>query len=141
LIEYAAGRANTTVPVQRMLTTTAEEIRIRAATLAAEAVSSGLRADVIAGFSAVGGGSAPGVDLPTWLIALEKEGLSASALEEQLRRLHPAVIARIDRDRVVLDLRTVLPHQDAELSSSLRRLQTREAASSSGAQPDKAHTQ
>jgi L-seryl-tRNA(Ser) seleniumtransferase len=141
LIEYAAGRANTTVPVQRMLTTTAEEIRIRAAALAAELVSAGLRAEVIAGFSAVGGGSAPGVDLPTWLIALEKEGLSASALEEQLRGLHPAVIARIDRDRVVLDLRTVLPHQDAELSSSLRRLQTREAASSSGAQPDKAHTQ
>ncbi len=141
LIEYAAGRANTTVPVQRMLTTTAEEIRTRAATLAAELVSAGLRAEVIAGFSAVGGGSAPGVDLPTWLIALEKEGLSASALEEQLRGLHPAVIARIDRDRVVLDLRTVLPHQDAELSSSLRRLQTREAASSSGAQPDKAHSQ
>jgi hypothetical protein len=41
----------------------------------------------------------------------------------------------------VLDLRTVLPHQDAELSSLLRRLQTTEAASSSGAQPDKAHTQ
>jgi L-seryl-tRNA(Ser) seleniumtransferase len=141
LIEYATGRANTTVPVQRMLTTTAEEIRTRAATLAAELVSAGLRAEVIAGFSAVGRGSAPGVDLPTWLIALEKEGLSASALEEQLRGLHPAVIARIDRDRVVLDLRTVLPHQDAELSSSLRRLQTREAASSSGAQPNKAHSQ
>jgi L-seryl-tRNA(Ser) seleniumtransferase len=141
LIEYAAGRANTTVPVQRMLTMTAEEIRARAATLAAELVSAGLRADVIAGASAVGGGSAPGVDLPTWLIAVEKKGLSASALEEQLRGLNPAVIARIDHDRVVLDLRTVLPHQDAELSSSLQRWQTQEAAPSSGAQPDKAHPQ
>jgi L-seryl-tRNA(Ser) seleniumtransferase len=141
LIEYAAGRANTTVPVQRMLAMTAEEIRTRAAALVAGLGSAGLRADVIAGFSAVGGGSAPGVDLPTWLVALEKEGVSASALEEQLRGLNPAVIARIDHDRVVLDLRTVLPHQDTELASSLQRLQTQEVTSRSGTQPDKAHSQ
>ena len=141
LSEYAAGRANTTVPVQRMLTMTAEEIRTRAATLAAELVGVGLRADVVAGVSAVGGGSAPGVDLPTWLIALEKEGLSASALEAQLRQLNPAVIARIDRDRVVLDLRTVLPDQDAGLSSALQRLHVQEPASSSSAKPDKANPQ
>jgi L-seryl-tRNA(Ser) seleniumtransferase len=141
LIEYAAGRANATVPVQQMLHMTAEEIRTRAATLAAALVGADLRAEVIAGSSAVGGGSAPGVDLPTWLIALEKEGLSASALEEQLRRLNPAVIARIDRNRVVLDLRTVLPHQDAELSSAFHQLHVHETASSSSTKPDKADPQ
>ena len=63
--------------------------------------------------SAVGGGSAPGVELPTWLVAIAKDGLTPDALEARLRRLTPPVIARIERDRVLLDLRTVLPDQDA----------------------------
>ena len=58
--------------------------------------------------SAVGGGSAPGVELPTWLVAIAKDDLSPDALEERLRSLTPPVIARIENDRLLLDLRTVL---------------------------------
>ena len=79
----------------------------------------GWRAEVVPGVSAIGGGSAPGVELPTWLVAIAKDGLSADALEERLRRLTPPVIARIEDDRVLLDLRTVLPQQDALLLSLL----------------------
>jgi L-seryl-tRNA(Ser) seleniumtransferase len=68
------------------------------------------------GASAIGGGSAPTVDLPTVLIALEWPGLSADALEERLRALDPPVIARIEDDGVVLDLRTVLPWQELALT-------------------------
>jgi L-seryl-tRNA(Ser) seleniumtransferase len=68
--------------------------------------------------SAIGGGSAPGVELPTWLIAIEKPGVTPDALEALLRRRSPPVIARIERDRVLLDLRTVLPDQDSALSAS-----------------------
>ena len=117
LVEYAAGRAAATVPVQRMLTTTADEIRTRAEASAAQIAGlAGWRAHVVEGVSAVGGGSAPGVDLPTWLVVVEKDDTSPDALEERLRRLTPPVIARIDTDRVVLDLRTVLPEQDALLA-------------------------
>jgi L-seryl-tRNA(Ser) seleniumtransferase len=77
------------------------------------------RAVLISGSSAVGGGSAPGVELPTVLIAVEHSQLSADGLEERLRRLDPPVIARIDHDRVVLDLRTVLEHQDETLAAAL----------------------
>jgi L-seryl-tRNA(Ser) seleniumtransferase len=120
LTEYAAGRAAATVPVQRMLTMTAEEIRVRADALAARLRAiEGWRADLLAGASAVGGGSAPGVELPTWLVAIEKRGLSPDALEERLRRLTPPVIARIERDRVLLDLRTVPPDEDQQLLGSL----------------------
>ena len=72
--------------------------------------------------SAVGGGSAPGVELPTWLVAIAKDGLTPDALEERLRRLTPPVIARIEHDRVLLDLRTVLPEQDALLVALLSDL-------------------
>ncbi len=122
LIEYAAGRAATTVPVQRMLTLTADDIRPRGDTLAAAiGTSAGWRAEIVAGVSAIGGGSAPGVELPTWLVAIAKDDLSADALEERLRQLTPPVIARIEHDRVVLDLRTVLPEQDTQLASLLLR--------------------
>jgi len=116
LAEYAAGRASATIPVQRMLTMGADEIRVRAEALAARLnVIDGWRAELRAGASAVGGGSAPGVELATWLVAIEKRGLTPDALEERLRRLTPPVVARIERDRVLLDLRTVVPDQDQTL--------------------------
>ena len=116
LEEYAAGRARATVPVQRMLTMSAEEIHGRAAALAGriEAIA-GWRATLMPGASPVGGGSAPGVELATWLVAVAREDLTPDGLEKRLRALAPPVIARIERDRVLLDLRTVLPEQDAEI--------------------------
>ena len=118
LAEYAAGRAQTTVPVQRMLATTADEIRARAEVVAAAIrAHNGWRADVVQGMSAIGGGSAPGVELPTWLIAIEKSGMTPDALETHLRTLTPPVIARIERDRLLLDLRTVPRDQDSLLAA------------------------
>jgi L-seryl-tRNA(Ser) seleniumtransferase len=123
LAEYAAGRAQTTVPVQRMLATTADEIRARAdAVAAAIRGHNGWRADVVQGMSAIGGGSAPGVELPTWLIAIEKSGVTPDALEALLRGQPTPIVARIEHDRVLLDLRTVQPHQDSALLGSLASL-------------------
>jgi L-seryl-tRNA(Ser) seleniumtransferase len=54
------------------------------------------------------------------MLALTRRGASASALEAALRRLDPPVIARIERDRLVLDLRTVFEDEDASLVAGLR---------------------
>jgi L-seryl-tRNA(Ser) seleniumtransferase len=48
--------------------------------------------------------------------------MSASQLERRLREQTPPVIARIENDRVVLDLRTVAPEDDAALAGLLGRL-------------------
>jgi L-seryl-tRNA(Ser) seleniumtransferase len=118
LAEYVAGRASMTVPVQRMLTMPAEEIRARAEIVAAAiARVAGWSAELAGGVSAIGGGSAPGVELATCLIAIAKDGLTPDALEARLRQLTPPVIARIERDHLVLDLRTVLPDQDQALAT------------------------
>ena len=123
LVEYAAGRATTTVPVQRMLTAGADEIRARADALtSALGAVTGWRCDVVPGMSAIGGGSAAGVELPTWLAAIAKDALSADALETRLRLQTPPIVSRIEDDRVVLDLRTVLPSQDALLVALLSDL-------------------
>jgi len=120
LSEYAAGRSARTVPVQRMLHTTADEIEARCMAIAEQLAPAGWRAAIMSGASAVGGGSAPGLTLPTVLLALERDGESASSLEGWLRLLDPPVVARIEHDRVVLDLRTVLPDQDSLLVSLLK---------------------
>ena len=60
--------------------------------------------------------------LSTWLVAIEKPDLTPDALEERLRGLTPPVIARIEHDQVLLDLRTVLPEQD-EMLAALEKAQ------------------
>ncbi len=123
LAEYAAGRASTTVPVQRMLTMTADDILPRATALqSALSTADGWTTELVRGGSAAGGGSAPGLELPTWLVALEKRGLSAAALEERLRLSTPPIVARVERDRVLLDLRTVFPADDNQLALLLKRI-------------------
>jgi len=78
--------------------------------------------EIIEGFSAVGGGAAPGLELPTRLLALSAAGESPDRLDARLRALRPPVIGRIEHDRLVLDLRTVLPDQDELLADSLAGL-------------------
>ena len=121
LSEYRAGRAASTIPVQRMLHLSAEEIETRAQALAETLAAKGWRVALVSGSSAVGGGSAPGLELPTVLLSIAKDGESADATERWLRSLDPPVIARIEHDRVVLDLRTVLPEQDDALTALLSR--------------------
>ena len=106
-----------------MLAMSADEIHARAEAVARQiAQRSGWHASVIGGASAVGGGSAPGVELRTHLVAIAKNGMTADALEQQLRQLTPPIVARIERDRLVLDLRTVLPEHDAALAALIARI-------------------
>jgi L-seryl-tRNA(Ser) seleniumtransferase len=120
LEEHAIGRGQDGVPVQRMLRLSAEAIGRRAEALAAALTTAGWRSRVVAGMSTVGGGSAPGAELPTRLIELERDGLTADGIEQHLRSLDPPVIARVQNDRVVIDLRTVAPGEDSLLLTLLR---------------------
>jgi L-seryl-tRNA(Ser) seleniumtransferase len=119
LIEHATGRARESVPVIRMIAMSVAAIEARAQALADRLRREGWQADVVDGASAIGGGSAPGVELPTRLLAIGRAGLGAAALEAALRARHPPVIARIVEDRVVLDLRTVLEDQDESLARAI----------------------
>jgi L-seryl-tRNA(Ser) seleniumtransferase len=113
--------ARSRIPVYRMLTMRAVEIeeRARAMVAALEGLSN-IRCDLLDGESTVGGGSAPGSALPTRLIAIEIQGLSASTLESRLRGGDVPVVARIENGRVLIDLRTVGEGEDAELVTAIR---------------------
>jgi L-seryl-tRNA(Ser) seleniumtransferase len=119
LLEYLAGRAEQTIPVVRMIHAKAETIEERAQRIAERLVSAGWTVSFMSGSSAIGGGSAPGVELPTVLIAVSRGAHSADQLDHALRALDPPVIARIEEDRLVLDLRTVDPADDERLGELL----------------------
>jgi L-seryl-tRNA(Ser) seleniumtransferase len=115
LQEHVSGRGPASLPVMRMLTVSTEEIGERATRLASEAEAAGFDAEVVDGVSTIGGGSAPGAELATRLVALRHPAHDAAGLEAALRAADPPVIARIEHERVVLDLRTVLYGQDQVL--------------------------
>jgi L-seryl-tRNA(Ser) seleniumtransferase len=80
------------------------------------------RPRVIDGTSAVGGGALPMAVLPTKLLALQPEFCSVSSLERRLRCRQPAIIGRIARDQLLLDLRTVTEREIPELAAALHEL-------------------
>jgi L-seryl-tRNA(Ser) seleniumtransferase len=78
----------------------------------------GLDAAVIEGRSVIGGGATPEQSLPTWLIAVECANVASA--ERKLRQGEPAVIARVEADKLILDLRTVFAEEEDALASALR---------------------
>ncbi len=113
---YRAGRAVETIPVWTMIASPVAAIRDRAASVAA-AIGGPGAAEVVAVESTVGGGSLPGQTLPSFGIAIASR--SAARTLAALRRGSPSVIGRIADGRVILDLRTVDPGEDARLASAV----------------------
>jgi L-seryl-tRNA(Ser) seleniumtransferase len=72
------------------------------------------------GVSTPGGGSAPGEAIPTVLVSIRSLGQSAAALHARLRQAPTPVVARIEEDRVLLDLRTIREADLNELTASVR---------------------
>ncbi len=115
---YRAGRAMGEIPVWRMLAAPLDELRDRAGRIVA-ALPAGA-ASVIGLSSTVGGGAVPGQTLPSAGIATAaSSGRAASAFVDRLRLADPAVVGRIEADRVVLDLRTVRPEDDQRLTRAI----------------------
>jgi L-seryl-tRNA(Ser) seleniumtransferase len=102
-----------------MIRMSAEKIRERAERLMTSLPA--LRARIEAGESVIGGGSTPEQSIPTWLIVIERPDLISA--ERKLRRNDPPVIARIEDDGLVLDLRTVFEgEEEEELRRALQAL-------------------
>jgi L-seryl-tRNA(Ser) seleniumtransferase len=115
---YLEGRVDD-IPIWKMLRNSESELKQRAERFAA---SAGSIAKPVHLTSLIGGGSAPESYLPSWGVALQIPGLSESELERRLRSSSPPVIARVENDRVILDFRTVFPHDEDEILEALQPL-------------------
>jgi L-seryl-tRNA(Ser) seleniumtransferase len=113
------------IPSQRMIRTALEEISVRTKQLVEVLTARVPRAEadfeIADGTSLVGGGSTPAQSLPTRVLRIRSQRYSAAQLEARLRagRAGTPVIARIEEDRVTMDLRTVFPGQEGALVDSL----------------------
>jgi L-seryl-tRNA(Ser) seleniumtransferase len=116
-------RALREVPGLRMLGTPLTELRLRAEALAARLrevpgiAAAKVREDV----AYVGGGSLPDQTMKTCVVEIEARTVSDAELAYRLRTGSPAVVGRLRGERFVLDVRTVFPHQEAQLVEALRQ--------------------
>jgi L-seryl-tRNA(Ser) seleniumtransferase len=120
---YLQGKTQD-IPALRMIQLSRQAIHQRATCLA-ERISTHpqFSARVQDGDSLIGGGSTPAQALPTALLAVTHSRHSAQELEGFLRQNLPPVIARVEQDALLLDLRTVFEEQDEELIRALEAIE------------------
>jgi L-seryl-tRNA(Ser) seleniumtransferase len=114
-----APRALWEIPTLAAITATEAVLRERAEKLAGLLKGEGLDVRVEPGASQVGGGSLPGEELPTWLVSLRAEGVSTGEFARRLRTGTPSVWGRVQRDRLVLDPRTVTDDEIVEIGAAV----------------------
>jgi len=110
------------LPLLHMLRLSAEDVQRRCQVLVASA--SGLSAQVVATRTIIGGGAAPGKTLPSFALSLACDGMSATELARRLRQQATPIVARVEDDRVLLDLRTVDAADDRYLEETMAKLCT-----------------
>jgi L-seryl-tRNA(Ser) seleniumtransferase len=121
LLAYVKGDHDA-IPALRMMRLLKGEIGTRAQAVAEKIKTSKVSVEVLGGESVIGGGAAPSALLPTRLVAMTCEGMSADQLSARLRASDPPVIARVEEGRVLLDLRTVFAAQDEALVQVIRKI-------------------
>ena len=116
LIEHIADRSAETIPVHRMLGTTNALLTRRANQIISQLTRfEALNVEIVSSRAAVGGGSTPGLSLPSLALSIKMTAVSSSNLFDYLRSEKPPVVGRIEDNRLLLDLTTILPEQDPAL--------------------------
>ena len=133
LLEYVKREYNA-IPILQMMGLSKGEIATRAGAVIKNLSSTvemestwlsmaKIRIEIVDGESVIGGGAAPSSVLPTRLLAVTHADLSADELSARLRGSDPPIVARVEEGRVLMDLRTVFPAEDALIAAALRQIQ------------------
>jgi L-seryl-tRNA(Ser) seleniumtransferase len=118
LLHYVREEASVQVPVWRMIAVPPAELEARAGAMAKVI---GPAASVAPASSAIGGGTLPADEMPTFVVSVETTSVEggADALAHRLRVGSPAIMSRIEAERVLLDPRTIPPSRDAEVAKAV----------------------
>lgn len=117
---HLSKRAFDELPFYQMIRKDAEQIRQECETIANTlSVGEQYEVSVVEAQSQIGGGSMPGVELPSWCVCIKSS--SSENLADCLRRSTPAVQCRQSDDSVLLDLRTVMPDEVEILVNALKQ--------------------
>ena len=111
------------VPVLRMIGESKASVEGRSKRLVQElSGQAGVHCEIADGVSFAGGGALPMSEIPTTVIRLAVDNVSAAELARKLRARDPAVIGRIANDALTLDLRTVTPDETGDLIAAIAEL-------------------
>ena len=113
---YLDKTAAEDIPAWRMMSAGLPELQTRAKAVIRKLKASGITAELKSGASMVGGGTLPEQSLPAALISIRLEG-SVETFSRRLRLSQPPLVARVENDRILIDMRTVFPGQDSLLVS------------------------
>jgi L-seryl-tRNA(Ser) seleniumtransferase len=121
LLYFDRDRVEKEIPTLRMIHQNGHTVRKRAGRIARQIMRWDSHADIslVPMQSEVGGGSLPDVTLPSFGLALKPKTMSAGAFEERLRMLDVPIIARIEKDRLLFDMRTVQEGDEVFLVSGI----------------------
>lgn len=120
---YLQGEAHE-LPLWQMALASSEELEARARALAARLDGHGsLKAEATASEALTGGGSLPGAAVSSWAVWVTHPEKSPDELARSLRYSGTPVVARVEEDRLIFDLRTVAPNQDHLLVEALLQTQ------------------
>jgi L-seryl-tRNA(Ser) seleniumtransferase len=104
-----------------MIAASEEAIHERAVAMRDVLHATGIEATIARVEATVGGGSLPGETMPSRALALEANDGGIDDLARRLRLGQPGVFGRIEHDRLLLDLRTILAEDDQVLAGAVRQ--------------------
>ncbi len=101
------------IPVIRMLVMSESLLKKRARKIvkAIQGLIPSLNISIDRDSSRVGGGAYPLHDIPTWVVSIDPTPLGVNEFEQLLRTAPIPLIARISKDRIILDMRTIMPDE------------------------------
>lgn len=107
------------IPILRMLSTPIENLDMRGQKLCGqlEHLSFIESITVVESEAMLGGGSLPAQTIESRALEIVPQGMTADELAARLRKGEPAIMGRINKDRLYLDLRTVQPQDEINLVS------------------------
>jgi L-seryl-tRNA(Ser) seleniumtransferase len=113
------------IPTLRMITQTSTEVKRRAQILARRLrrrLPSPNQVSLVLTLARIGGGSLPQTELPSWALSLSNPAWPPHKLDEALRAASPPVVARLEHQKLLLDLRTILPEDESSLIAVITRI-------------------
>ena len=113
-------RAVKEIPTLSMIIASQSDLEDKAKSLAAKLKeeSGNYSIEVEKDISMVGGGALPVEKLPTWVVAVTSTEFSAAELERKLRNFSPPIVVRIKEDKILLDVRTILPEDFDDIAQA-----------------------
>ncbi len=110
------------LPIYQKAAVPAGELERRGDLIASRAATPDFEIAVIPSFALFGGGTSPEKQFDSRALALSHRRFSADALARTLRASNPPVAGRVEDDRVLLDLRSIAPEEDASVVEALARI-------------------